>query len=144
MKNKWLFFALGALSAVVVMLAINFFTEYKGDVRSTSGTGITYKSVEVSANLSADVRDYLGDGSGSRRLYFGDLPDKKEAIRITSHMCATFYVYPLDEESMLVKYEPYNGIHRTYKLTWKDNFNKLLKSLYETTGNEVFAEEITY
>ena len=65
-------------------------------------------------------------------------------IEINSPDRATLYVYPLDEDSIIIRYEPRNGIKRTYKKSGYGDLNRVLKTLYELTGNEIFNETIYY
>lgn len=81
---------------------------------------------------------------GKRTYYFGELPSDEYVIMINSPNRATWYVYPLDDDSMIIRYEPRNGINRTYKKSGYGDFNRLLKTLYELTDNEVFNETIDY
>mgnify|MGYP003320341597 FL=1 len=106
------------------------------------GTMVVYKHESITTHLSSDACAYLSDGN--RSLYFGELPSQESAIEINSPDRATFYVYPLDDDSIIIKYEPRNGIKRTYKKSGYGDFNRVLKTLYELTGNEIFNETIDY
>ena len=77
-------------------------------------------------------------------MYFGELPSKGCAIEINSPDRATLYVYPLDNDSIIVRYEPRNGIKRTYLKSGFGDFNRILEVFYELTGNEVFNESVEY
>ena len=107
-----------------------------------SDTMIRYKGVSVSKYLSSDACDYLT--SGKRKIYFGELPSKESAIEINSPLRATIYVYPLDNNSMIIRYEPRNGINRNYIKSDYGDFNRYLEVLYELTGDEVFKETVEY
>ena len=65
-------------------------------------------------------------------------------IEINSPNRATLYVYPFDENAILIHYEPRNGIARTYKKSGYGDFNCVLKTLYELTDNKAFDEIIDY
>ena len=106
------------------------------------GTMVIYKHESVTTHLSSDVCCYLKDGN--RSLYFGELPSKECAIEINSPDRATLYLYPLDNDSIIIRYEPRNGIKRTYKKSGYGDFNRILKTLYELTDNEAFNETIDY
>ena len=106
------------------------------------GTMVVYKHESITTHLSSDVCAYLSDGN--RSLYFGELPSQESAIEINSPDRATLYVYPLDEDSIIIRYEPRNGIKRTYKKSGYGDFNRVLKTLYDLTGNEIFNETIYY
>lgn len=82
--------------------------------------------------------------SGDCSLYFGELPSKNYAIEINSPDRATLYIFPSDEESIIVRYEPRNGIKRTYRKSGFGDFNSILEAFYELTDNEVFNEIIEY
>ena len=96
----------------------------------------------ITTHLSSDVCGYLH--SGSRSLYFGQLPSKDNAIEINSPDRATLYVFPSDQKSIIVRYEPRNGIKRTYKISGFGDFNSVLQALYQLTDNAVFNETIAY
>lgn len=142
MKTKWVYFFLGIISTILVISVMILFTSYERNIDRMSGTEIRYKNVSVSSHLSVGVRDYLT--SGNRKLYFGELPDQKDAIEINSPLRATLYVYPLDDESMIIRYEPRHGISRNYVKSGYGDFNRLLEVLYESTGNEVFNNVVDY
>lgn len=72
------------------------------------------------------------------------MPSKECAIEINSPSRATLYVYPLDEESIIIRYEPRNGIKRNYKNSGCGDFNRILKAFYELTNNQVFNETAEY
>lgn len=78
------------------------------------GTMVIYKHESITTHLSPDVCGYLTTGK-ERSLYFGKLPSQEHAIEINSPDRATLYVYPLDEDSIIIRYEPRNGIKSTYK-----------------------------
>lgn len=107
------------------------------------GTVVPYKHESITTHLSSDVCGYLTTGK-ERWLYFGELPSQEYAIEINSPDRATLYVYPLDEDSIIIRYEPRNGIKRTYKKSGFGDFNRLLEVFYELTDNEVFNETIDY
>ena len=142
MKKNFLWMLLGALITVTVILGYNFFTGYRTNVGRMSIIQISYKGEQVYTGLSADVRDYITEAKKTR-LYFGELPEA-DAIKIKARRRATLYVYPLDENSLLIRYEPQYGIARTYKKSGYGNFNKVLKAFYELTDNEVFNEVVKY
>lgn len=142
MKSKWSWFLLGALSAIIVTSGINFFTSYDRNVKSMLHTSVSYKDVHISTSLSSDACGYLADGR--RQLYFGELPSKENAIEINSPRRATIYVYPLDEDSMIIEYNPRNGISRNYIKSGFGDFNRFLQVLYELTENQVFHKTVEY
>jgi hypothetical protein len=142
MKKNFLWMLLGALITVTVILGYNFFTGYRTNIGRMSIIQISYKGEQVYTGLSADVRDYITEAKKTR-LYIGELPEQ-EAIKIDAPRRATLYVYPLDENSLLIRYEPRNGIRRTYIKSGYGDFNRVLKSFYELTDNEVFNEVVKY
>ena len=103
---------------------------------------VVYKHESITTHLSSDACAYLSDGN--RSLYFGKLPSQESAIEINSPDRATLYVYPLDDDSIIIRYEPRNGIKRTYKKSGYGDFDRVLKTLYELTENEIFNETIDY
>ena len=107
------------------------------------GTVVLYKHESITTHLSSDVCGYLTTGK-KRSLYFGKLPSQEHAIKINSPDRATLYVYPLDEDSIIIRYEPRNGIKRIYKKSGFGDFNRVLEVFYELTDNEVFNETIDY
>lgn len=56
----------------------------------------------------------------------------------------TLYVYPLDNDSIIIRYEPRNGIKSTYLKSGFGDFNRILEVIYELTGSEVFNESVEY
>lgn len=142
MKSKFLWMVLGSLITGLLISGFAFLTSYDKNVAKMLGTDVTYKSEWVHTHLSADVYGYLTHGKKS--LYFGELPSAECAIRISSSDKATLYVYPMDEDSIIIKYEPRNGIKRTYKMTDYGNFDRILQAFYELTGNEVFNEIVQH
>lgn len=142
MKSKICWAALGAMIAVLILLTTTFFTSYGDNVDKMLGTQVVYKHESVMTHLSADVWGYLTIGKKS--LYLGKLPSKECAIEINSPSRATLYVYPLDDSSFIVRYEPRNGIKRTYKVTGHGNFGHLLDAFYDLTGNDIFNGSVDY
>ena len=141
-RNKWISFLLGVLSTLIVISGINFFTSYERNLSRMLRTIIVYKDVSVSSELSADAYSYLA--IAKRTLYFGKLPENVDAIEINSPERAILYIYPKDEDSMIVEYKPHGGIGRRYLLSDLGGFNRYLEVLYELTENEVFNETISY
>lgn len=142
MKGKILCFLSGVLSTIIIISLFTFFTSYEKNVDSMLSTEISYKGVRVSKYLSSDACDYLT--TGNRKIYFGELPPKESAIEINSPLRATIFVYPLDENSMIIRYEPRNGISRNYIKSDYGDFNRYLEVMYELTDNEVFNETVEY
>ena len=142
MRKNILWMILGSLITILLISSFTFFTSYEKNIQQMLGTVVVYKHESVTAHLSSDVCDYLTDGKSS--LYFGELPSQENAIEINSPERATLYVYPSDEDSIIIRYEPRNGIKRTYKKSGYGDFNRVLEVLYELTDNEVFNETIDY
>jgi len=142
MRKNFLWMMLGSLVTILIILCFTFFTSYEKNTHQMLGTMVVYKHESIITHLSSDVCAYLSDGN--RCLYFGELPSQESAIEINSPDRATLYVYPLDEDSIIIRYEPRNGIKRTYKKSGYGDFNRVLKTLYELTGNEIFNETIDY
>jgi len=104
---------------------------------------VCYKNESITTDLSADICAYLTTAKKTT-IYFGELPSQEKAIEINAPCRATLYVYPCDKDSLIIKYEPRNGINRTYKKSGHGDFNRLLKAFYELTDNEIFNETIEY
>jgi hypothetical protein len=142
MRKNILWMLLGSIITIFFISGFSFFTSYEKNMHQMLGTKLVYKHESITTHLSSDVCAYLSDGN--RSLYFGELPSQESAIEINSPDRATLYVYPLDEDSIIIRYEPRNGIKRTYKKSGYGDFNRVLKTLYELTGNEIFNETIYY
>jgi len=142
MKSKIYWAMLGAIITVIVISTVTLFTSYKNNVDKMLVTLVLYKHESEFTSLSADACVYLT--RGNRSLYFGELPQKESAIEIKSPDRATLYIYPLDENSVIIRYEPQNGIKRTYKKSGFGDFNRILEVFYEMTDNEVFNETVAY
>lgn len=143
MRKNILWMLLGSLVTIVAILVFTFFTSYEKNMHQMLGTMVIYKHESITTHLSSDLCGYLTTGK-ERSLYFGELPPQEHAIEINSPDRATLYVYPLDEDSIIIRYEPRNGIKRTYKKSGFGDFNCVLETLYELTGNEVFNNTIDY
>lgn len=141
-NNKWIWFAAGILSTVLVISVFNFFTSYRRNAESMLRTQIYYKGQYASGWLSADAYGYLTDGEF--RPYFGELPSEDNAIRLAAPKRAVWYVYPCDEDSLLISYHPTKGIPRTYKKSGYGDFNRLLNAIYRQSGNEAFNVKVVY
>ena len=142
MRKNSLWMMLGSLVTILIILCFSFFTSYEKNIHKMLGTMVVYKHESITTHLSSDACAYLSDGN--RSLYFGELPSEESVIEINSPDRATLYVFPLDDDSIIIKYEPRNGIKRTYKKSGYGDFNRVLKTLYELTGNEIFNETIDY
>ena len=142
MRKNILWMLLGSIITIFFISGFTFFTSYEKNMHQMLGTKVVYKHESITTHLSSDVCAYLSDGN--RSLYFGELPSQESAIEINSPDRATLYVYPLDEDSIIIRYEPRNGIKRTYKKSGYGDLNRVLKTLYELTGNEIFNETIYY
>ena len=142
MRKNILWMLLGSIITIFFISGFTVFTSYEKNMHQMLGTKVVYKHESITTHLSSDVCAYLSDGN--RSLYFGELPSQESAIEINSPDRATLYVYPLDEDSIIIRYEPRNGIKRTYKKSGYGDFNRVLKTLYELTGNEIFNETIYY
>ena len=136
MKSKILWMALGSLITILVISCHSFVTSYDKSVDSTADVMVIYKHTTVFTSLSADIRDYIS--FGRKELYFGKLPSQEEAINISVPFRANIYVYPSDNDSVIVRYDPRNGISRNYKISGYGNFYKVLNAFYEHTDNEIF------
>ncbi len=141
MKKNVLWMLCGCAITIVFLSVVTFLTSYRRNVDDMLSTSVLYKHEDASTHLSADLCAYLT--RGTRSLYFGELP-AQEAIEINAPSRATLYVYPFDEDSIIIRYEPRNGIKRTYKKSGYGDFNRILKAFYELTDNENFNETITY
>lgn len=108
MKTKLVWAALGALVAVVISSTVTFFTSYEDNVSKMLPIYVKYKSESFVTDLSSDMCDYITDAKKTT-LYFGELPSQEEAIEVNAPGRATIYVYPSDEDSLLIRYEPRGG-----------------------------------
>ena len=142
MKNEIKCFMLGVLSTIIVISIINFCSSYEKNVYNMLETRVSYKDEVLCMGLSSDIYGYLTHNKKSE-IYFGELPQQNQAIEINAPE-AILYVYPLDNNSFFVRYEPRKGIKRTYKKSGYADFNSILKAFYELTDNEVFNEIIEY
>ena len=142
MRKNFLWMMLGSFVTILIILCFTFFTSYEKNTHQMLGTMVVYKHESITTHLSSDACAYLSDGN--RSLYFGKLPSQESVIEINSPDRATLYVYPLDDDSIIIRYEPRNGIKRTYKKSGYGDFNRVLKTLYELTDNEIFNETIDY
>lgn len=138
MKSKILWMALGSLITILVIMFYTFVTSYDKTLDRTLASQVIYKSESLMTTLTADIYCYLDSSHGNKRLYFGELPAKENAIEITVPSRARLYVYPSDENSIIVRYEPFNGIKRNYKISNFGSFDSVLNAFYEHTDNEIF------
>ena len=143
MRKNILWMLLGSIITIFFISGFTFFTSYEKNMYQMLGTMVIYKHESITTHLSSDVCGYLTTGK-KRSLYFGKLPSQEYALEINSPDRATLYVYPLDEDSIIIRYEPRNGIKRTYKKSGFGDFNRVLEVFYELTDNEVFNETIDY
>lgn len=142
MKSKICWAVSDALIAVLILSVTTFCTSYEKNVDQMLATLVKYKGESMFTHLSSDACGYLTHGN--RSLYFGELPSEECAIEINSPDRSTLYVYPLDNDSIIVRYEPRNGIKRTYLKSGFGDFNRILEVFYELTDNEVFNESVEY
>ena len=142
MKGKFLWMSLGSLITILIIASYTFLTSYEKNVDRMLNIAVSYKGETLYTDLSSDIIDYITDADKTQ-IYFGKLP-AQEAIEINAPNRATLYVFPLDEDSVIIRYEPRNGIKRTYEKSGYADFNSVLKAFYELTDNEVFNEIIEY
>lgn len=140
-KSNILWMAVGSLITILIIMCYTFFTSYQSNIVKMLGADVVYKHEWFHTHLSSDICDYIEHGK-KITLFFGELPSKDEAIWISAPGWATLYIYPSDEESLIVRYEPRNGIKRNYKLSGYGNFDKVSNAFYELTGHEVFKVNI--
>ncbi len=133
----------GSLITIFIISIFNLFTSYDKNLHAMLPTLVIYKHQSEMTHLSSDVIGYLTTAK-KRTLYFGKLPSQENAITINSPERATLYIYPLGDNSIIIKYEPRHGINRVYKNSGFGNFNSLLKAFYELTENEVFNETVVF
>lgn len=143
MKKKLLWMALGSLITICLMSVFDFFTSYHENVDKMKKIAVSYKGECINTGLSADLCDYIGEGK-KWNLYFGELPSQESAIEINAPYRATIHIYPSDEDSVIICYEPRGGIKRTFVKSGYGDFNRILEAFYELTENEVFNETIEY
>ena len=136
--SKLLCCILGSLITILVISCYTFVTSYNKTLDRTLATHVIYKNEYIETFLSADLYGYLDSSHGNKKLYFGVLPAKDTAIEIIIPSRARLYVYSSDENSILVRYEPFKGIKRNYKISGYGNFDKVLNAFYELTGNGIF------
>jgi len=141
MKKNLLWMALGSLITICLISVFNFFTSYHENVDKMKIIEVGYKGEWLDTGLSADICDYITEGK-KWKLYFGELPSQENAIEINAPHRATIYIYPSDEDSVLICYEPRGGIKRTFVKSGYGDFNRILEAFYELTENEVFNETI--
>ena len=139
MKNKFLWMVIGSLITIFVLSSYTFLTSYGKNVDRMLPIMVKYKGETVYTDLSSDVCDCITEAVKTE-LYFGELPPQDKAIEINAPGRATIYVYPCDEDSILIRYEPRQGIKRTYKKTGYADFNRVVQAFYELTDNDIFNE----
>ncbi len=137
-KSKLPWMLLGSLITALVIMLYTFVTSYDKTLETTIKSHVIYKSEGFMTSLSADICCYLDSFHGNKKLYFGELPAKENAVEISVPSRARIYVYPSDDNSVIVRYEPRNGIKRNYKISGYGNFDKILNAFYELTDHEVF------
>ncbi len=128
----------GSIITILVICLYTFVTSYDKTLDRTLATQVAYKGEYIVTSLSTDIYGYLDSSHGNKSLYFGVVPAKEMAIEIVVPSKARLYIYPLDENSIIVRYEPFKGIKRNYKISGYCNFDKVLNAFYELTGNEIF------
>ncbi len=143
MKGKFLWMSLGSLITILILASYTFLTSYEKNVDRMLKIAVSYKGETLYTDLSSDVCGYL-TSSKKTEMYFGVLPPQDNSIQINAPDRATLYVYPLDEDSIIVRYEPRGGIKRNYKKSGFEDFNRILEVFYELTGNEIFNEDVEY
>ena len=140
-KSKFFWFFLGSLITILVISCYTFVTSYDKTLDRTLPSEVYYKDESFVTPLSVNIYGRLDSSHGNKKLYFGKLPEKETAIIITVPSRARVYVYPSDENSIIVRYEPFKGIKRNYKISGYGNFNKVLNAFFELTDNEIFKVE---
>ena len=141
MKNKYVIFLLGFISATVLIVGITLFTGYNRNVNAMLMTQIYYNDEVVGSYLPADAWGYLTHGNF--KLYFGKLPDKSIAIEISSPFRAIIYIYPRDEKSVIIEYKPDHGINLNFIESYI-GFNRFLELFNDLKRNQVFNETVSY
>ena len=105
---------------------------------------ISYKGVTIHWGSAWVPGNYAGLFTAPKRSwYFGKIDPELEPIVITVPEEVVLKVYPYDasEKSVLLEFQRYKGIKRTYLLKGFGNFQKHCAVLYEMTGNAVFLTE---
>ncbi len=105
---------------------------------------ISYKDVTIHWGSARVYGNYAGLFTAPKRSwYFGKIDPELEPIVITVPEEVVLKVYPYDasEKSVLLEFQKYKGIKRTYRLNGFADFQKHCDVLYEMTGNDVFLTE---
>ena len=105
---------------------------------------ISYKGVTIHWGSAPVDDEYAVRFTAPKRSwYFGKINPELEPIVITVPEKVVLKVYPYDaaEWSVLLEFQRYKGIKRTYLLKGFGNFQKHCAVLYERTGNAVFLTE---
>ena len=105
---------------------------------------ISYKGVTIHWGSAPVDDEYAVRFTAPKRSwYFGKINPELEPIVITVPEEVVLKVYPYDaaEWSVLLEFQRYKGIKRTYLLKGFGNFQKHCAVLYEMTGNAVFLTE---
>ena len=72
----------------------------------------------------------------THKTYSGN-PDKSEYLHIAMSNDADIYIYPNDDNSVIVVYNPH-GFGFTQKYVASENFEYYMQQLYKQTGNDGF------
>lgn len=130
-------------SALAVLLLFLFHKHeiYQNNIYAMLSPRVSYNGESIFTTVSSE---YIGRFTNSKkRLYFGKIDEKQRCITITVPDKVTITVYPNDDDSVLMVYDPHHlGFTKRYKLSGYGDFNRHLKLLYQSTGNEVFNETI--
>jgi len=130
------------LTTMVAML-ISFHQNktYRNNIYAMLPPRINYNNESISTSLNADFVTRLLESK--RSLYLKEIDEEQKHITISIPNKVTITVYPNNDDSVLVTYEPHHfGLKQKYKLSGFGNFNRYLEDLYEITGNEVFNETL--
>lgn len=137
MRNKQnvLVFLLGAFCSALLLLGCYSYFRYYDNISSMKPISLSYNGKQTFCSLSSDYCERLT--TPKRTLYFGKLPDDSETIELIVPRKVTITVYPCDEDSVVIKYDPHKiGITRNYKLSEYGDFNKHLEILNEMMSDE--------
>ena len=97
---------------------------------------VKYGEFAVGENSVTFQPDFSMPLTFNEGAYFG-IPDKSEYIRISVPDVSDIYIYPHDDESVIVEYNP-RGFGFTQRYKAHKNFAYYMQQIYEQTGNEKF------
>lgn len=137
-----LFCALGVCCAIVIWVSVCPKSNYSDHVDDMIPPYVYYHDVGIHCSFSEEYCNYLTESK--RTPYFGSIPSDQNSIEITVFQVVQMHIYPNDDSSVILVYDPSSSlkIQRKYLLT--GCFEDHLNYLYRITNDEVFLTSIDY